>query len=162
MLLSFFVFYLIKKHIYQSKDACRIIVRLMPLQITATFTVMFYCAIAKNFIKTKSFRHASSINFFEIVVIMFIIFPICVLPITRLYLLRRARNMEWISSGRQQKVLRLKIEQRSNRNSNEEREVSFSLNKNLFKMDANYCVDIKNALKFWDTTPLYEAYFPTN
>jgi len=162
MVLSFFVFYLIKKHIYKSKDACRIIVRLMPLQITATFTVMFYCAIEKNFLKTKTFREHSDINFFCIVVIMFIIFPICVLPMTRLYLLRRARNLEWISSGRQQKVRRLRIEQLSISSSNEEKEVSYSLNKNLFKMDANYCVDIKNALKFWDTTPLYDAYFPTN
>lgn len=32
----------------------------------------------------------------------------------------------------------------------------------MFKMEANYWPDIVSALKFWDTAPLIEAYFPVN
>ena len=30
---------------------------------------------------------------------------------------------------------------------------------NMFKMETNYCADFKSALRFWDNTPLVDAYF---
>lgn len=53
MTLSFFVWKGIQKHIYAHEDAQKRIVKIMPLQITFTFTVMFGCIMLKNYLKYK-------------------------------------------------------------------------------------------------------------
>ena len=100
MLLSFAVYKAIKKHIYLHEDAQQRIVRCMPFQITFTFTVMFYVALIKNFLKSKTYRQSHDNHFGAIFVCMMVSFPAVVLPISRYYMLRRARNLDWVSYGR--------------------------------------------------------------
>jgi Na+/serine symporter len=106
--LSFLLYNLVKKHIYNYTEATKRVVKLLPYQITFSFTLMWYVALVKNFLKSKEFRKLhNNFHYFALFLSLLIAFPIVVLPLSRFYLLRRARNVEWISSGRQKQTKQL-------------------------------------------------------
>jgi len=161
MALSYGVYKAIKKHIYACQDAQQRIVRCMPFQITFTFTTMFYVALTKNFLKSKTYRKNHSNNFGLIFFCLMFSFPVIVLPLSRYYLLRRARNLDWISHGRMQKQKQIRLENklRLKQDPNASPQDGQQMSSQLFKMESNYSADILAALKFWDSTPLINAYF---
>jgi len=93
-------------------------------------------------------------------IVCLVLFPIIVLPFVRLFLLRRARNLEWVSHGQMQKVKEARKQMRLNLSSGNQVSQADALKySNMFKMQTKYCLDIKNALRFWDSTPLIDIYF---
>lgn len=160
MALSYGVYKAVKKHIYACQDAQQRILRCMPYQITFSFTIMFYVALTKNFIKYETLSNIP-FNASPLFFCLMFSFPMIALPLSRYYLLRRARNHDWISHGRIQKQKQILMENklRLKQNPNNLSQDGQQLSSQLFKMESNYSADILAALKFWDSTPLINAYF---
>lgn len=101
LLLSYLLYKLIKKHIYEHAEAAKRVVKFIPYQVTFSFTLMWYVALMKNYFKSSDFRHSHhDVHYFAILISLMVLFPIVALPLTRFYLLRRARNVEWVTQGK--------------------------------------------------------------
>ena len=107
MMLTYIAYHFLQKHVLQHADVKRRIVKLIPYQITFTFSVMFFAALTKNFVKAKDLRERDNMEYLYFGICIFL-FPILMLPTARYYLLRRARNLEWISHGKQLAAKKIK------------------------------------------------------
>ena len=87
---------------------------------------------------------------------LLIIFPAIMLPLSRFYLLRRARNLEWQSNGRQQAEKKCiveykqKIKNQNKTNDLKEEPSPFVYDPRIFKMESKYWVDFVLACRFWN------------
>ena len=129
---------------------------LLPFIITFSFTTMFYVALTKNFIKAVNYRQNKKLKMDVSFVSLLIIFPAIMLPLSRFYLLRRARNLEWQSNGRQQAEKKCiveykqKIKNQNKINDLTEEPSPFVYDPRIFKMKSKYWVDFVLACRFWN------------
>ena len=102
MTLAYLFHNLVQKHIFNHPEARRRVIILMPYQMTLTTYLMLAVAVLKNYrfetgpssqISQKLFSPASIIP-------LLIAFPLTMLPIFRLYLLRKARGLNQIGITR--------------------------------------------------------------
>lgn len=138
---------------------------LIPFIITFSFSTMFYVALTKNFIKAENYRKNYKVRMVLSFVSLLIIFPAIMLPLSRFYLLRRARNLEWVSNGRHQAEKKCigeykqKIKNQNKNNELTDEPSPFVYDPQIFKMESKYWVDFVLACRFWSSKPILDAYF---
>ena len=109
--LSYGMSKLIKKHIYQSEDATQRVVKIIPYQITLSFTLMWWVAVYKNYLKAtnSNFAERHQASYEKILLILMFSFPTALLPLVRFYLLRRARNLDWVGVKKRKTQVRKEL-----------------------------------------------------
>ena len=101
MLVSYLMHKLMKKHIFESKNARKRVLIMTPYQMTISFYLMFGFALTKSYLYSTRLEHSRA---YTIVYSIFMFaFPFVMLPISRFFLLRKARNLEWVRVKRYQK-----------------------------------------------------------
>jgi phosphate/sulfate permease len=91
---TWLMYILVKKHIFNHKDARKRVVALLPWYITFCLYFMFACALSKNY--RYNFDAGQKIygaSWTIPLIISLVLFPLICLPMTRCYLLTRARTM---------------------------------------------------------------------
>ena len=72
-----------------------------PYQMTISFYLMFGFALTKSYIYSTNLEQSQAYTI--IYSIFMLAFPFVMLPISRFFLLRKARNLEWVRVKRYQK-----------------------------------------------------------
>ena len=101
MLVSYSMHKLMKKHIFDSKNARKRVLIMTPYQMTISFYLMFGFALTKSYLYSNKLEQSRAYTI--IYSIFMLAFPFLMLPISRFFLLRKARNLEWVRVKRYQK-----------------------------------------------------------
>lgn len=94
---------MVKKHIYSAEDATQRTVKFIPFYMTFAFSLMWTMALLKNYLKASKKYADRSDEFLKLLLILIFSFPVVTLVFVRFYLLRRARNLDWVGIRKRQR-----------------------------------------------------------
>jgi phosphate/sulfate permease len=169
MLMSYLVNRALKKYVFSSSDARKKILIMTPYYITFSIYMMCAFTLSKNYFYTKLNKNGEKLSTILYSVLMGII-PLITLPLSRYYLLRKARTFQNPMKLRKNQRMVKTEELASPDMTKGERQMRANLigsrestgEENMFKVKHKYCADFINALKIWDNQPIIEAYFSSS
>ena len=126
LLLTYFSHKLVRKHIFENKNARRRIIVFIPYYITFCGYIMFIMSVTKNFNQYSKNQH--QLNYWAYFVPI-IVCPFILLIISRFFMLRRGRDLNKIS-------------------------IENVASKLIKKSVSTKCPDFLSALKIWDNKPI--------